>query len=460
MSINSVDSANHASTAAAPKMIAGRQQVENMGGRNDGSSTLSKITCPHCWTRFAVADTLWVSQHAELLGDPVLGTDAASRFLPSRFSPTGDALDARGMACHTLACPACHLPLPRPCLEIDPLFVSIIGVPASGKSYFLTAMTWELRRTLASQFAVTFSDADTVTNRTLNEYEELLFLPGDVDRFVAIRKTEVHGTALYDQIRQGQQIVSLPRPFLFSFRPTANHPNAGLSAKVSRLLCLYDNAGEAFEPGEDTSASPVTQHLAQSRVLMFLYDPTQDARFRAKCRAVSSDPQLEGRSRRQETILLETAARVRRYSGLSAQQKHAKPMIVIVPKADVWGALIGLDLDREPVVPKAVGRGTMAGVDVGRVEQTSSAVRSLLLETAPEFVTAVEDFCEHVVYVPVSALGRGPERQDGQDGLFVRAGEIKPKWVTVPLLYALAKWTTGLIASSSVTPAGPAAPRG
>ena len=440
-------SAARASPAAAPS------PTKKPAAPAAGVPLLSKITCPHCWKRFSAADTLWVSQHAELLGDPVLGTDAASRFLPSRFSPAGDALDARGMACHGLACPACHLPLPRPCLEIDPLFVSIIGVPASGKSYFLTAMTWELRRLLAKQFAVTFSDADTVTNRTLNEYEELLFLPGDDTRFVAIRKTEVHGTALYDQIRQGQQIVSLPRPFLFSFRPNAGHPNAAQSAKVSRLLCLYDNAGEAFEPGEDSSASPVTQHLAQSRVLMFLYDPTQDARFRAKCRTVSTDPQLEGRSRRQETILLETAARVRRYAGLSAQQKHARPMIVIVPKADVWGGLVGLDLDREPVALKALAKGTVAGVDVRRVERTSADVRGLLLDTAPEFVTAVEDFCEHVVYVPVSALGRGPERQDGQAGLFVRAGDIKPKWVTVPILYALAKWTTGLIGPAAVTPA-------
>lgn len=399
---------------------------------------------------------MWVSQHAELIGDPLLGTDAASRFLPSRFTVDGNAIDARGMTCHTLACPACHLSLPRPCVEIEALFVSVVGVPASGKSYFLTAMTWELRRLLAGQFAVTFGDADTVTNRTLNEYEQLLFLSGDDGRHIAIRKTEVHGFALYDQVRKGQQIISLPRPFLFSFRPATSHPNAGQPGRASRLLCLYDNAGEAFEPGEDTSASPVTQHLAQSRVLMFLYDPMQDPRFRSRCKGISTDPQLDGvaRSRRQETILLETAARIRRYAGLPTGQKHARPLVVVVPKADVWGGLIGLELDAEPVVPGAVAGGTLAGVDLGRVERTSADVRRLLTEVAPEFVAAAEDFCQHVIYVPVSALGRGPERRPGEDGLYVRAGDVHPKWVTVPVLYSLAKWTTGLIGAA----AGPAPP--
>ncbi len=35
---------------------------------------------------------------------------------------------------------------PAPMMEMEPLFLSILGAPASGKSYFLTAMTWQLRR--------------------------------------------------------------------------------------------------------------------------------------------------------------------------------------------------------------------------------------------------------------------------------------------------------------------------
>lgn len=417
---------------------------------------LAKVVCPHCWHRFNLESILWVSQHAELLGDPVLGPDAASRFLPSRFTVEGDAIDARGMRSQTLACPTCHLTIPRAWIETPPLFLSIVGVPASGKSYFLTALTWELRRLLPDRFALMFSDTDTATNRILNEYEELLFLQHDPESLIAIRKTEVQGIALYDQIRLGQQLVSLPRPFMFSFRPSANHPNSSSSDKVSRVLCLYDNAGESYDPGEDSSSSPVTQHLSKSRALLFLYDPTQDARLRVRCREVSADPQLEGRSRRQETVLIETTSRIRRYLGLSSHAKHDLPVIVIVPKADVWGSLASLDLDSEPVVAGGAAHGKLSGVDIDRIERTSMQVRALLAQFAPEFVTAVEDFSKHVVYIPVSALGTSPQVREDRQGLFVRAGDIRPKWVTVPMLYVFAKWGAGLIARA--TPSATAAP--
>ena len=68
----------------------------------------------------------------------------------------------------------------------------------------------------------------------------------------------------------------------------------------------------------------MTRHLALSQVLMFLFDPTQDIRFRKLCSGKTSDPQMMERAERlqreravrQETILTEAAQRVRRYAGL------------------------------------------------------------------------------------------------------------------------------------------------
>jgi hypothetical protein len=48
---------------------------------------LEKVTCPHCWHRFAAADTLWISEHPDLLGDRFLGPYVPQRFLPNRFTP-------------------------------------------------------------------------------------------------------------------------------------------------------------------------------------------------------------------------------------------------------------------------------------------------------------------------------------------------------------------------------------
>jgi hypothetical protein len=177
-------------------------------------SLLRRTTCPHCWASFAPEDILWVSAHTDLRADPRLGADHQQRFLPTRFNIDGQALDARGFVCQTLACPHCHLTVPRTLLEMEPVIISILGTPACGKSFFLTAMTWELRRLLPDHFGLTFADADPLSNRTLNEYEESLFLNPDSDKLLPlgqlIRKTDIAGGDLYDRVNFGTQEVRYP----------------------------------------------------------------------------------------------------------------------------------------------------------------------------------------------------------------------------------------------------------
>src|SRR5947207_1648505 len=134
-----------------------------------------QCVCPHCWHEFIVDQTHWISEHGSLLGDGVLGPQEHRRFLPSHFDPMGHALDARGTTCFRLACPRCHLQIPRALLELEPLFVSIVGAPASGKSYFLAAAANELRRILPGDFQVEFADAEPALNQHLIDAESAVF---------------------------------------------------------------------------------------------------------------------------------------------------------------------------------------------------------------------------------------------------------------------------------------------
>ncbi len=405
---------------------------------------LAQVTCPHCWERFAPEQVLWISEHVDLLGDPLLGPEQQQRFLPSRFTIDGDAIDSKGMTCRTLACPQCHLPIPRAMLEMEPLFVSILGAPGSGKSYLLTAMTWQLRQTLPLLFKVAFTDADPAANRVLNECEESLFLHADESALVPlgslIRKTELQGE-LYDTVAYGQQTVSYPRPFLFTMQPREDHPG-GERMTPARMLCLYDNAGEHFQPGQDTTSSPVTRHLAQSRAILFLFDPTQDPRFRAACRSkeAGGSAQRAARLSRQETILNEAAARIRRHAGLSHGSKYERPMIVIVSKFDQWSHL----LDPDAGEPWKI-QGNATGVDIERIEQTSVRLRQVLMQYCPETVAAAESFAKNITYIAVSSLGNQIELDPGTGLAGIRPKNIHPHWVTVPLLYALSRVQPALI---------------
>jgi hypothetical protein len=327
-------------------------------------------------------------------------------------------------------------------METEPLIVSLIGVPSSGKSYYLAAMTWQLRNQLPKQFRLSFGDMDPESNQTIRDYETTLFLSADRSQFVGIGKTDMAGDVTYCEVRISDQPVRLPRPLLFTLRPSTEHPRRADSELLSQALCLYDNAGEHFLPGADTTLAPGTQHVARSRVLFFLCDPTQDTRFRVRCQSISKDPQLYGwaRTQLQSTILTETTVRVRQYAGLPPNRRLDKPLVVLVAKSDIWAPLIGEDFGTEPCLAPRFPGG-LAVLDVRRIQDVSRKVRTLLLDLTPDLVAAAEDCSETVVYVPVSALGRSPEPQEQSSMLLIRSGDIAPRWVTVPILYSIAMWS-------------------
>ena len=425
------------------------------------------VMCPHCWHKFPPEESLWVSRHPDLAGDPYLGDNENRRFLPTRFTPNGQAIDMRGETCRDLACPHCHLKIPRALVEMKPFYVSILGAPSSGKSYYLGTMTWRLRELLRTRYFLGFEDADPEANSVLGDYENLLFLNADMDSLVKLGKTELEGE-LYQRVAFGEHEKMFPKPFVFAVRPLDEHPFHKKRSQVSRTLCLYDNAGEHFLPGADISSQPGTQHLALSESLFFLFDPTQHPRMRAKCLEVSDDPQLQGgyvKNYRQDYILLEAAKRIRDYSGLPQTEKYHKPLIIIVAKYDIWKPLLpDLQLDKINVVQQ--GNGGVRAINLDLIAHVSVKIRKLLHKIAPEFVNAAASFCKEVIYMPVSAFGGSPEEVipdhavgsssgngdnltqtpvSSEPGLGVRPRSIKPIWVEMPMLYALAHSTEGLI---------------
>jgi hypothetical protein len=318
-------------------------------------------------------------------------------------------------------------------------------------------MTWRLRQILPTEFRIAMTDTDPIANARLHEYEEQQFLNPNPDSLVAIAKTQVQGD-LYDSVSMGTHTVQYPRPFLFNLQPMANHPNHSRSTEISRVMCMYDNAGESFLPGQDTASSPVTRHLALSRCLFFLFDPTQDARFRRACEGKSQDPQMNSRTERlsrensvrQDTILLEAIQRVRRHAGLREDQLHQRPMIIVVTKWDSWRSLLPGISHEQPFV--SIPKCPIKVLDGERIESVSNQVGDMLRKYTPEIVAAAEGFASHVSFLPVSATGHSPEVDPATGSFGIRPRDLNPYWVEVPMLYAMSRWGSGLIGMGGTTP--------
>jgi len=397
-------------------------------------------TCPHCWTRFFPDETLWISEHPDLVGDPLLGEDAAQRFRPVRFKPGGGALDMGDYECHRLACPSCHLEIPKALFETSADIWSILGAPSCGKSYFLASMTHQLHAALPKHFGYSFGDIDPQFNSSLSAYRRLVFESDDPNKIVAIPKTELDGD-LYNNVLVNGQVRRFPQPFLFEVKPLSGHPRFLESDELTRLLCLYDNAGEHFSPGATASNAPVTNHLAKSSVLFFLFDPTQDSTFRKMWASKSKDLQFhQGKVSQQETFVREAANRVRRITGCPQNTPHDRPLVVVVTKYDAWASALG----QKPLRPCwHLNEQNESVFDMEYVESISSKVGAVLRKHAPDFVAAAESFCREVWFIPVSATGCSPEFDRTKQVFGVRPRDMKPRWVETPFLFALSRWMEG-----------------
>jgi hypothetical protein len=416
-------------------------------GQESTTRLLSQITCPHCWHEFASEEILWAAEHQDLAGDPVLGPDQRQRFLPSRFDPDCNAIDARGFACYLLACPRCHLVVPRQLLESEPIFVSVLGAPSSGKSYYLASMTWTLRHLLPQSFALDFGDADPTLNQTIIDSEAALFLnqvpETPVPLASLINKTALDGD-LYDVVKYGDQPVKYVRPLVFHIRPKAGHARYSDAHRAAKALCVYDNAGEHFQPGMDTTASPVTRHLALSRFLLFLFDPTQDPRFRSAIEAAggarSAGPQRNYKP--QVPILQEAATRVRRFANLPQTARHDRPLLVVLTKRDQWNRLLP-DIDATDPWVKRPNEPDL--LDFDAVEGSSRKLRELLLKTCQDVVNTAEGFCQDVYYFAASALGPSVGVDPATGAATIAPAAVRPSGAAAPMLYALARWQASLV---------------
>ncbi len=395
--------------------------------------------CPVCWTRFDAGDALSIAIHEDLRGDPILGPDARLRFHPTRFNDQGLALDPMGLACTDLACPHCRRQLPPGFLERPHHILSLIGAPSAGKSYYLAVLTRVLLDRLPEDFGLAFKDGDPSGNMLLNQMRNSLFSAGTPEEAL-LGKTALEGVT-YEKLPRLGRMVSLPRPFIYSLsRPSQQRQETS--------VILYDNAGEHFEPGIDIHDSPGAMHVATSSGLIFLFDPTANARFKSRLVGVE-DPQLtlKGRVDQQDSILAEMESRVKRVLGLSQDERIRTPLAFVVGKSDTWEKLLPSPL--EPIV--AAG-----ALDLAAVARNSDRVRMVLVALCPGIVAAAESLAENVRYFAVSSFGHTPVMigaGPNQGRIAPDPRRLSPAHVEEPLYWLMHLATPAMFPAAAMNPA-------
>lgn len=364
------------------------------------STLVNQVQCPSCSNSFRPENIRFIAEHVSLQGDRIAGPLEGLRFRASRFDLDGNAIDMEGRVCTRVACPSCHIEMPRALIESPTCFISIVGAPGSGKSCLLGAASWSLRKS-AGQYGCSWVDVEPRLNSLLHGYESGLFGAGGAMRKPL--KTEVSGGDWYHQIQVGSRIESLPKPMFFRIARQGGN---------SSVIVMYDNAGEHFLPLAENAEPPHTRHLGTAQALLFVFDPTM--------------VHTSNNSQRQELILIETVARIRRFAGVGQNSKLAIPVIIALTKADLWASKLGIDLSRPPVAP-----GKFIDLDRAKIDEVSGIARNFVGRSFPELMQSLNAFVDNTHWIPCSSLKTDINSENGLE-------EIRPQatWSEVPFLLA------------------------
>jgi len=407
--------------AAASKKpsVSHTAQVESFGD----------ILCPHCWWKFDYEQILYIAEHPDLVGDPICG-EVQKRFLPDKFTSTGKAIDIKGMPCADMACPKCHIYIPKIALKNnDPMIFSIVGAPNSGKSFLLTSMIYMLRQILPTKFNISMLDSDPKANFLLHDYENTFFY-SDPEKPVSLNKTEEQGD-LYNRVIFDDIVLNLPKPIFLQMAPM----DAGDEASdYTKTVVFYDNSGESYQPGKDTINNPATLHLGHSESVFYLFDPLQNPLFKSLINNLdNSQVEKTNTTSRQEILIDEVINRIEKNT--NSNRPFKKSLYVIVTKFDLWKDLLKFDIEESPWVLNDNG---VCSLKIDTVYNASLSIRALIEKVCPQLVHNAEENFDKVVFIPVSAIGKETSMIEMENGMFgVKPKDIKPFWTSIPFASVL-----------------------
>lgn len=228
-----------------------------------GLFDFDKTVCPYCFNSFSKSKVLWRCNSGKCIRPAALETDevyaeyhniasAAEKRMPHIIEGAkpkkGFArCDKCGDDTNQMICPVCHSVLPR---TDENIIISVIGAPASGKSYYVGTLIRQLRNYMSS-----FGCSVRFTNEESRRmYEDRFETP--FNRRAVLAKTK--------QPDENANIVGANLPILCDMTD---------DKLKTRTFTFFDAAGENFE--NEGIMRYVAPYISHSDAIILLLDPTQ-----------------------------------------------------------------------------------------------------------------------------------------------------------------------------------------
>lgn len=407
-----------------------------------------RAICPHCWFEFLPKEAFFIAGHPDLVGDSVLIRDNEKLRLPPgdvKATAKGRFEDPKGWPVVDRACPRCHLQIPLELLEKRPIFLSVTGPTSGGKTYFLTVLLHVLRHQLAANFNRSLDYSDSHELKAFTDLEDKLFNQL-ADKWTYLGRTDSSGV-IFNTVKLDGHNVALPKPFLFSMRPTSTCVEDEIKKmELFQTFSLYDNAGELFDLGRDRDpAFRATEHLGVADAIMFVFDPLQDEKTQSKLiKNGNKDPGLlelvkEKKIVPQDKMLLSVITNAKRLRNLTKSEKINCPLLVCVQKFDVWRKLLPAWARIDSSSIEFIKANDTSGLDIAELNSNSLLIRAFINDISPSFVTMAEANFSSIRFFSVSAFGCSPEFSGSEGKVGIRPGNLTPFRVTDPILWFMRK---------------------
>ncbi|MDC0220085.1 hypothetical protein OAL58_08920, partial [Verrucomicrobia bacterium] len=211
-------------------------------------------------------------------------------------------------------------------------------------------------------------------------------------------------------------------------------------------LVFYDNAGEHFQPSNNSVDRPGAQHVAKAGGILFLFDPFNHIDFkraimRHKNTDKTTDPQFQGDVLDNVTVILsEMRNRIQKLTG---SPKLKSPLAFIVGKYDAWHHLV-------PEGRQYFETRTDNCLINQSIEENSNLTKEILTGICPGIVTLAESLSEKTRFFPVSTFGVPPisipdPNGNGPPMIVPDPMQLEPRFVDTPVLWLMSQMDPNLV---------------